>query len=310
MSVATSAIGTSGFAGENTMLKGATLIAGPTASGKSARALDLAKRNDGVIVNTDSMQVYSVLFLLTARPGAEDMASVPHRLFGHVHPSTPYSTGAWIRDVEALLCNEDLRERPVIFVGGTGLYFRALIEGLSPMPDIPAELRARWRSRLAEEGAEAMHRILMEKDPESASRFRASDGQRIVRALEVFDVSGRSISSWQRERTVPLVDSKSAEKMVLEPDRQALARHISKRFDTMIAQGALEEVAALNALNLDQALPAAKAIGVPELTACLAGEISLDEAAMRAKAASRQYAKRQMTWFRNQLGADWTCVPV
>ena len=292
------------------MLKGATLIAGPTASGKSARALELAERNGGVIVNADSMQVYSVLSLLTARPSAEEMAVVPHRLFGHVHPATPYSTGAWIRDVETLLHDGELDGRPAIFVGGTGLYFRALIEGLSPMPEIPAEIREMWRSRLMAEGSEALHRILMEKDPESASRLRASDGQRIARALEVFDASGRPISSWQRERTTPLVDGDSAEKIVLEPDRQELARRISERFDSMVAQGALDEVRALNALDLDPALPAAKAIGVPELAAYLADEISLDEAATGAKAASRQYAKRQMTWFRNQFGEDWKRIQV
>jgi len=290
------------------MLKGATLIAGPTASGKSARALDLARRNGGVIINTDSMQVYSVLWLLTARPSEAEMVEAPHRLFGHVHPSMPYSTGVWVRDVEALLRDPMLEERPAIFVGGTGLYFRALIEGLSPMPSIPEEVRNYWRGRLAEEGPEALHRILKEKDPETAPRLRPTDSQRIARALEVVDASGRPISSWQKERTRPLVDGESAEKIVLEPDRAELARRISDRFDSMVAEGALDEVRELNALSLDPALPAAKAIGVPELTAYLAGEISLDEAATRAKAASRQYAKRQMTWFRNQLGADWKRV--
>lgn len=210
-----------------------------------------------------------------------------------------------MRDVEGLLGDPILRDRPAIFVGGTGLYFRALIEGLAPMPAIPEEVRAYWRGQLAEEGPEALHRILKEKDPETAARLRPTDSQRIARALEVVDASGRPISSWQKERTRPLVDVGSAEKIVLEPDRAVLARRISDRFDNMVAEGALDEVRALNALNLNPALPAAKAIGVPELTAYLAGEISLEEAAVRAKAASRQYAKRQMTWFRHQLGPDW-----
>ena len=290
------------------MLKGATLIAGPTASGKSARALELARRNGGVIINTDSMQVYSVLRLLTARPSEAEMAEAPHRLFGHVHPSQPYSAGGWTRDVEALLLDPILEGRPAIFVGGTGLYFRGLVEGLSPMPTIPDEVREHWRGRLAEDGPEVLHRILQERDPETAARLKPSDSQRIARALEVVEASGRPISSWQKERTVPLVDGESAEKIVLEPDRAALARRISDRFDAMLEQGAIEEVKALNALELDPAPPAAKAIGVPEITAYLAGEISLEEAATRAKAASRQYAKRQMTWFRNQLGPDWKRV--
>jgi len=213
-----------------------------------------------------------------------------------------------MRDVEALLQDPILKERPAIFVGGTGLYFRGLIEGLSPMPTISDKVREHWRGRLAEEGPEVLHRILHEKDPEAAARLRPSDSQRIARALEVVEASGRPISSWQKERTLPLVDGESAEKIVLEPDRAVLARRISERFDAMLEQGALEEVKAFNALNLNPALPAAKAIGVPELTAYLAAEISLDEAANRANAASRQYAKRQMTWFRNQLGPDWKRV--
>lgn len=300
----------SGYAGGVAMLKGATLIAGPTASGKTARAIELAERSGAVIFNADSMQVYSVLSLLTARPSAEELVRAPHHLFGHIHPSVSYSTGAWLRDVEKLLRDPRLEGRPVIFVGGTGLYFRGLTEGLSPMPDIPDEIREGWRARLAEEGAEALHRLLAERDPETAARLMQSDGQRIVRALEVLDASGRSISSWQRERSVPLVDGASAEKIVLEPDRKVLAQRISDRFDRMLELGAIDEVKALNSLNLDPRLPAAKAIGVPELTACLAGEISLEEAAERAKAASRQYAKRQMTWFRHQLGPDWQRVPV
>lgn len=290
------------------MLKDAILIAGPTASGKSARALDLAKQHGGVIINTDSMQVYAILSMLTARPEPQDIAAAPHRLFGHVHPSTPYSTGEWVRDVETLLGSEDFAGRLAIFVGGTGLYFRALIEGLSPMPLIPDDIRDTLRAQLSMEGSEALHQVLGQHDPETAARLHPTDGQRIARALEVFEASGRPISSWQKERTTPLVKSDSATKIVLEPDRQVLAQRISDRFDSMVLYGALDEVRALNALGLDPSLPAAKAIGVPELTAYLADELSLEEAAIRAKAASRQYAKRQMTWFRNQLGSDWLRV--
>ncbi len=292
------------------MLKGATLIAGPTASGKSARALEMARKNGGVIINADSMQVYAILSLLTARPSKDEMAKAPHRLFGHIHPAEPYSTGAWIRDVERFIQEEGLEGRPAIFVGGTGLYFRALTEGLSPMPDVPLEIREHWRARLAEEGPDQLHRLLAERDAETATRLKPSDGQRIVRALEVLESSGRPISSWQQERTVPLVDAESAEKIVLEPNRQELARRISERFDRMVASGALEEVREIGALDLDPALPAAKAIGVPELSAFLAGEISLEEASERAKAATRQYSKRQMTWFRNQMDDNWNRVAV
>lgn len=264
---------------------------------------------DGVIVNADSMQVYSVLSLLTARPGPRELAAAPHRLYGHVPPGAAYSTGAWLRDVEALIDSGALRNRRAIFVGGTGLYFRALVEGLSPMPDIPPAVRRRWRQRLEAEGAAALHAVLQELDTQAAARIRPGDGQRIVRALEVLEASGKPIGHWQAMRSRPLVDSASAEKLVLEPDRGALAKRIDQRFEQMVAQGALEEVKALLSLDLPRSMPAMKAIGVRELAAALGGDISLEEAARRAKAATRQYAKRQMTWFRHQLGADWKRVP-
>jgi tRNA dimethylallyltransferase len=291
------------------LLKRATLIAGPTASGKSALALDLARSTGAVIVNADSMQVYSVLDVLTARPGPAELAVAPHRLYGHVHPSTPYSTGQWVRDVEALFGTE-LEGRPAVFVGGTGLYFRALTEGLSPMPDIPDAVRERWRRRLAGEGAEALHAVLASADPASAARIRPSDGQRIVRALEVLEASGRTLSEWQAKPSRPLVDAASVRKLVLDPDRTVLADRIDRRFDQMLGGGALEEVRALLSLDLPPTMPAMKAIGVPELAAVLAGELRLEEAAARAKAATRQYAKRQRTWFRHQLGPDWERVAV
>ncbi|WEX11385.1 tRNA (adenosine(37)-N6)-dimethylallyltransferase MiaA [Chelativorans sp. AA-79] len=287
------------------MLKGATLIAGPTASGKSALALDLARRSGAVIVNADSMQVYEVLSLLTARPGPAELAAAPHRLYGYVPPDEAYSTGRWLQDVEHLIQAKEMEGKPVIFVGGTGLYFRALTEGLAPMPDIPGPVRAHWRGRLAEEGAVALHERLAKLDPISAARIRRSDGQRIVRALEVIDASGAPISAWQAEASRPLVDIASTRKMVLTPERATLVRRIEERFDRMIALGAVEEVRALLKLDLAPSMPAMKAIGVRELAAAIAGEIGMEDAVLRAKAATRQYAKRQMTWFRHQLGPDW-----
>ncbi|MFD1982769.1 tRNA (adenosine(37)-N6)-dimethylallyltransferase MiaA [Mesorhizobium newzealandense] len=301
-----------GQAGEG-RVKNAILIAGPTASGKSALALDLAERKGAVIVNTDSMQGYSVLDVLTARPGAADLARAPHFLYGHVHPATAYSTGAWLRDVMKLiddgtLCGRPdgtVFERPVIFVGGTGLYFRALAEGISEMPDIPQRIRDRWRYELKEQGAVKLHSLLLREDSASAMMLKPTDSQRIVRALEVLDASGRSIRDWQAERGQPLIDRQSARFFVIDPDRAALVDRIERRFDQMLDKGALDEVRRLSALGLDPDLPAMKAIGVRELQAAMAGEIGFPEAIERAKIATRQYAKRQTTWFRHQLGPEW-----
>lgn len=286
-------------------VKDAVLIAGPTASGKSALALEVAERFGGVIVNTDSLQGYSILNVLTARPAPADLARVPHFLYGHVHPSTAYSTGAWLRDVERLIDEGALAGRPPVFVGGTGLYFRALAEGISAMPDIPAHIRDRWRHELVERGAPRLHRELMHRDSATAMLLRPSDGQRIARALEVLDASGRSIRSWQAERGRPLIDRASAHFFVIEPDRDALTQRINRRFDAMIDQGAMEEVRQILALHLDPALPAVKAIGVRELQSVLAGEMEAEKAMEMAKIATRQYAKRQSTWFRNQFGEEW-----
>ncbi|RVA01184.1 tRNA (adenosine(37)-N6)-dimethylallyltransferase MiaA, partial [Mesorhizobium sp. M7A.F.Ca.CA.002.05.1.1] len=248
-------------------VKNAILIAGPTASGKSALALDLAERRGGVIVNTDSMQGYSVLDVLTARPEAADLARALHYLYGHVHPATAYSTGAWLRDVMKLIEDGTFSERPVIFVGGTGLYFRALAEGISEMPDIPQRVRDRWRYELKEQGAVKLHSLLLREDSAAAMMLKPTDSQRVVRALEVLDASGRSILEWQAERGQPLIDRESARFLVIEPDRAALVARIDKRFDQMLDKGALDEVKRLAALGLDPELPAMKAIGVRELQA-------------------------------------------
>ena len=302
-SVATS--GMDGIALAGRALRGAILIAGPTAGGKSALALRLARETGGVIVNADSMQVYSVLDRLTARPGAAELAAAPHLLYGHVHPAEAYSTGRWLRDVAGLIGEGAFAERRPIFVGGTGLYFKALTEGLSRMPDIPAPVRAAWRARLEAEGAPALHEVLAARDAAAAERVRPGDGQRIVRALEVLEASGRSILDWQGARETPLVDAGSAAMAVVEPDRAELGARIARRFEAMLHEGAVDEVKALLALGLPDAMPAMKAIGVAELREAIEGRTSLAEAAERACAATRRYAKRQSTWFRTQLAPQW-----
>ncbi|MFC3726376.1 tRNA (adenosine(37)-N6)-dimethylallyltransferase MiaA [Neoaquamicrobium sediminum] len=294
----------SDWTGPQGPLKNAILIAGPTASGKSALALRLARETGGTVVNADSMQVYGVLRVLTARPEDAQLAAAPHRLYGHVDPREAYSTGRWMRDVEELIRSGELG-KPAIFVGGTGLYFRALLEGLSAMPEVPTMVRQRWRNALAEHGANALHDLLAERDPAAAGTIRSTDGQRIVRALEVMDASGKPISQWQARSGTPIVDRSSAQLMVIEPDRVVLKARIDLRFDAMIAEGALDEVRAIAALDLDDALPVMKAIGVRELIAADRGETGFEEAIDRSKIATRQYAKRQSTWFRNQLGPEW-----
>lgn len=302
--MAISGIDNSGADAGEGRVKNAILIAGPTASGKSALALDLAERIGGVIVNADSMQAYSVLDVLTARPEAADLARAPHYLYGHVHPGTAYSTGAWLRDVTRLIEDGALSRRP-IFVGGTGLYFRALAEGISEMPDIPRQVRDRWRYELKEQGAVKLHGILLREDSRAAMQLKPTDSQRIVRALEVLDASGRSILDWQAARGRPLIDRQTARFFVIEPDRATLVGRIERRFDQMLAKGALDEVRQLASLRLDSQLPAMKAIGVRELQATMAGQSGFPEAIERAKIATRQYAKRQTTWFRHQLGPEW-----
>ncbi len=283
----------------------AILITGPTASGKSALAVRLAAEHGGVVINADSMQVYDTLNVLTARPQPEDMGGIEHRLYGHVPAGAAYSTGDWLREATTLV--GELRERgkrPVI-VGGTGLYFRALTGGLSDMPAIPEDIRERVRARLVAEGAEALHRALAERDPETAARLMAGDRQRIVRALEVIEATGNSISTFQSASGPALIDPERAEKIVVLPDRAVLAARIDRRFGLMLKAGAVDEVKALLAQDLPPALPVMKAIGVPQIAAMLAGEMREAEVIERGAAATRQYAKRQMTWFRNQLDESW-----
>ncbi len=294
---------------EGQALKDAVLIAGPTASGKTVMAVRVALALGGVVINADSMQVYSVLDRLTARPGREELAAAPHFLFGHVDPANDYSTGAWLGDVRRVIADE-LAGRPAIFVGGTGLYFTALLGGLSDMPRVPDAIRRRWRYRLAEEGPVKLHRILRKEDPSGAMTIMPGDGQRIVRALEVLEASGKPISHWQSKSGQPTVDPRAARRFVLVPDRDWLRERIALRFSAMVEGGALDEVRTLVAMGLPPEKPAMKAIGVRELAAYLEGSLTLDAALEKAVTATRQYAKRQMTWFRNQLGPEWQRVDV
>lgn len=283
----------------------AILITGPTASGKSALALRLARERNGVVINADSMQVYDTLRVLTARPSEDEMEGVPHLLYGHVPASSLYSTGEWLREISALL--PDLRKQgrfPVI-VGGTGLYFKALTGGLSDMPAIPDDIRERLRSRLIEEGPAVLHAELSRLDPAMAEGLQPGDGQRIVRALEVIEATGKSIRDFQKASGPVIIDPDRAQKIVVLPDRPVLHARINRRFETMMESGAVEEVKALLALNLAPDATAMKAIGVSQIADMLAGRMSEAEVIEKSAAATRQYAKRQMTWFRNQMGEDW-----
>jgi tRNA dimethylallyltransferase len=279
------------------------LIAGPTASGKSALALALAERLGGVIVNADSMQVYRDLRVLTARPNREEEARVPHLLFGHVNAAVNYSVGHYVADVARVL--ESLRGRSVIFAGGTGLYFKALMSGLAAIPPIEPAIRDTLRARLADEGVEALHAELAQRDPGAASRIMLRDRSRILRALEVLEATGRPIADWHREGLPPVVDADRAVKIFLHPAREELVARIETRFAGMLQEGAIDEVRALAARHLSDTLPAMKAHGVPWLRRHLAGDISLDEAAAGSIMDTRRYAKRQVTWFRNQM-PGWT----
>jgi tRNA dimethylallyltransferase len=279
----------------------AILIAGPTSSGKSAAALALAERLNGVIVNADSMQVYRELRVLTARPGPEDEARVPHALYGFVPAAEAYSAGKWIGDVSREIATAEAARCLPIITGGTGLYFRALLEGLSPIPDIPEAVRDRWREQARLMPAGELHAVLRQRDPVMADQLRPSDLQRIVRALEVLDATGRSLSDWQAEPEDPLLQADSVLRLYVAPPRDVLYARIDARFDKMMEEGALDEVRALAAQDLAADLPVMRALGVKQLFALLAGEISRAEAADRVKTETRRYAKRQLTWSRSNM---------
>jgi tRNA dimethylallyltransferase len=286
----------------------AVLIAGPTASGKSAAAIALAARLRGAIINADSMQVYRELRVLTARPSAADEARIHHHLYGNVPAAEAYSVGRWLDDVSRVMAKVQREGKLPILVGGTGLYFKALSEGLAPIPEIPVEIRSHWRERAERLGRDALNRELALRDPAMAARLGAADPQRIVRALEVIDATGVSLAEWQGGNTAPLLVSGDALRLVVAPEREPLYAAIDARFDRMMGGAALEEVRALMRLGLDAGLPAMRAHGVRELAAHLSGALSQEEAVAKAKTESRRYAKRQMTWLRRFM-ADWDWFP-
>ena len=277
------------------------LVAGPTASGKSALALALAEKLGGAIINADSMQVYRVLRIITARPTPGEEARVPHRLYGHVDAAVNFSVGRWCAEVADVLVATQREAHAAIVVGGTGLYFSALTQGLAAVPPIPAQIRNEVRTRLASDGVEALHAELTQRDPAAAARLMPGDRARVTRALEVILATGRSLLLWHEANMPARVDAALAAKVFLMPERDALLRRIDARFDAMMAAGAMDEVRALAERKLDPTLPAMKAHGVPWLIRHLNGEMALAEAIEGGKRDTRQYTKRQATWFRNQL---------
>jgi tRNA dimethylallyltransferase len=283
------------------------LITGPTASGKSGLALALAEERGGVVINADSMQVYRDLHVLTARPSALDEARVPHRLYGHVDGADAYSAGRFQREVAVAMSEAQSQGQVPIIVGGTGLYFKALLEGLSPIPAIPADVRAKWRAMADKHGSYALWSMLTTDDPEMAFRLDPNDTQRIVRAHEVKEATGRSLAQWQREPGVPVVDPEHCERLILMPERDEIYRRCDQRFDVMMTTGALDEVRALQRRDLDAALPVMRALGVRPLLQFSGGAVSLDDAVRDAKAETRQFVKRQLTWFKRNM-ITWNVI--
>ncbi|MDJ1158572.1 tRNA (adenosine(37)-N6)-dimethylallyltransferase MiaA [Chelatococcus sp. SYSU_G07232] len=279
----------------------AVLIAGPTASGKSALALALAEAHGGIVVNADSMQVYRDLAIITARPTPEEEARAPHRLYGHVDGAENYSVGRFLADARAVIAAAWAEGRLPIVTGGTGLYFKALIEGLSEIPVVPETVRAAVREEAEGRETPLLYADLAARDPRTAGKLRPTDRLRILRALEVFAATGQPLAAFHGARKPgPLARVRMA-CIFLAPEREDLYARIDRRFDAMMAAGALAEVGALGQRRLDPALPVMRAHGVPWLLRHIAGEIALDEAAAHAKADTRHYAKRQFTWFRHQM---------
>lgn len=283
------------------------LIAGPTASGKSALAVSLARRLGGTVVNADSMQVYRDLRVITARPTPEEETAAPHRLYGHVDAAVNHSAMRYAVDAAALLAELAAAGSLPILVGGTGLYFKALTEGFSAIPPVPEAVRSAFRARV--EGLETglLHAELAVVDPGMAQRLKPGDRMRIMRALEVHQATGRSIASFQGERNPGPLDKLPLLRLFVSPDREVVRARIDRRFEQMMKKGALDEAAALRERRLDPLLPAMRAHGVPGLIAHLDGMLSLDEAIRRGQADTRAYAKRQVTWFRHQM-TDWQAV--
>jgi len=283
-----------------------TLIAGPTASGKSALALKMARETGAVIINADSQQLYADLRILTARPSVEDEALADHRLYGVADAADAWSVGRWSRAALDIL--DDLRAdgRSAILVGGTGLYFMSLTRGLADIPPVPLATRDAVEAEYAIEGEMAFRARLAQADPDAARAIERGDRQRLVRAMSVFVASGRSLSGW-KANTKPLLPYGSWTGQVVELDRQRLYQNCDARVDLMLEQGAVDEVAALAARSLSDSLPAMKAVGVRELADYLTGALTRDDAVSALKQATRNYAKRQLTWFRQQT-PDWPRV--
>ena len=282
----------------------AVLIAGPTASGKSALALAMAQALGGVVVNTDAMQIYDTLQVVTARPSDVEMARAEHRLYGTVPAATRFSTGQWLSAVAEVIRDAD-PVRPLIFVGGTGLYFDALLHGFADVPEIPAEFTLQVQQEIQALDGEQRLELLRREDPVAASRLKVADPQRLVRALAVKRSTGCMLSSFQDKMSASLLAGFSEiDRFVLDPDRDVLRRRIALRFEAMFSGGAVDEVTALRGLNLDPALPVMKAIGVREIGDWLDGVVSREAAIKLATIATQQYAKRQRTWFRNRF-SDW-----
>jgi len=279
----------------------ALLIAGPTASGKSALALALAERVGGLIINADSMQVYRELRVLTARPSPEDEACVAHALYGIVSVHETFSVGAFLSYAQDALRRAEREGLLPIFVGGTGLYFEALLKGLARVPPIPAEVRAESVALMAQVGPEAFHGRLGARDPVMAARLKPNDKQRLERAYAVHCATGHSLAEWQACPQRPLLSEEETHRFVLMPDRAVLHTRVGARLERMMEEDALEEVRSLAALGLPPSRPALKALGVPSLLAHLEGRLTREEALAEAKSATRRYIKRQTTWFRHHM---------
>ncbi|AWN45978.1 tRNA (adenosine(37)-N6)-dimethylallyltransferase MiaA [Methylobacterium terrae] len=286
----------------------AILIAGPTASGKSALALALARRHGGTVINADSMQVYRDLRLLTARPAPDEEARAPHRLYGTVDGAVNFSVGHYLAEAGAALREAWAAGSLPIVVGGTGLYFTGLTEGLSEIPPVSEAVRAEVRAEAEGRATPDLHAALAGRDPEGAARLDPNDRLRVLRALEVLAATGRPIAAFHAARRPGPLTGLPCTRLFLTPDRETLRARIDARFLAMMAAGALDEVRALAARGLDPMLPVMRAHGVPGLIAHLRGALSGDEAVARGQADTRRYAKRQVTWFRHQAGPDWTWV--
>jgi len=284
-----------------------TLIAGPTASGKSRLAMETAHATGAVVINADSQQLYADLRVLSARPSVEDEAEITHRLYGVADAAVAWSVGRWSRAVMDLLAELAAEGRPALLVGGTGLYFNALAKGLADIPPVPVDIRDAVQAEFDAEGEAAFRRRLAEVDPAAEAAVFPGDRQRLVRALSVHRASGRALSAWKAD-TQPLLAPGSYDARIVEPSRDRLYASCDARVDLMMAHGALDEVRALVARDLDPDLPAMKAVGVRELAAHLAGELPLPDAVAAVKQSTRNYAKRQLTWFRNQQ-RDWPRHP-